>query len=639
MAKQVEEADNKLILLPCSEDDYYYYERLNRFIQSQDDHLRLFHTIYDKDALILRKEDNIIPSELVGTETTVLFTHINKGGSMVNYLNIDTTNIQQIAEQTLPITRPVHIYRYATLTHYFPIVQEQYVNRYKLHLTLGLNAKTIEPSTSSELPIANLPVNISYEDGTELGTFTTDETGTAHININGARSGQQTLKWNLTREYPYFSVIWERNRSISYNASLFKLSLSDDAWQYKIANGTAVTDFEDPTILTNNHLDCGRGYMVYTPAINPSLVDLTDYNIHVVFHYTTSAQRLLLGTLTIREDDTANIIGLNITPRSYESADQPITATHTLDFKFTDGVCSVYYDGTSTGVSRNFNGTEKMLYIAGSNRRASGSTQGVHIEEILVGDVPTPTPVATSLSVTTLASTTGSASIKATLTANGSGVSGATIECSNGTTLITSNTTDNNGECTLDLSTLQAGSYTLTIEYDGDTTYQGSSITHSIIITSPQEWTIADVSTTSTEWSTTPQSDGVHTTNNYEAYQTKIPSGNTLEITLNITGGVILDLKDTTSSNRASLSFKNNEITKWGSVGSGKVSNDGIPTGNGVTVQITNTGTGTFAYSYSDGTSGTVTLSNGNLDSYYLTFNNNNSGEVVITSMRYKTNT
>jgi hypothetical protein len=528
MAKEVQTINSNALILPCSEDDYYYKERLDYFINTTDN-LRLFRTVYDKDVVLLQKEDEVIPSELVGTDSTVLFTHIQKGIITMSSLNIDTTNIQEIAEQTLPITRPVQIYPYATIIKYNSTTQEQYVNKYKLHLVLGLNAKTIDQgSATMEVPIANLPVKIKYSDGTEVGTFITDETGTAHINIDGARGGQQTLKWDLTREYPYFNVI--DIRQISYNASLFKLSLSDDAWQYKIANGTAVTDFEDPTILTNNHLDCGRGYMVYTPAINPSLVDLTDYNIHVVFHYTTSAQRLLLGTLTIREDDTANIIGLNITPRSYESADQPITATHTLDFKFTDGVCSVYYDGTSTGVSRNFNGTEKMLYIAGSNRRASGSTQGLHIEEILVGDVPTPTPVATSLSVTTLASTTGSASIKATLTANGSGVSGATIECSNGTTLITSNTTDNNGECTLDLSTLQAGSYTLTIEYDGDTTYQGSSITHSIIITSPQEWTIADVSTTSTEWSTTPQSDGVHTTNNYVAYQTKIPSGNTIPI-------------------------------------------------------------------------------------------------------------
>lgn len=397
MAKQVEEADNKFILLPCSEDDYYYYERLNRFIQSQDDHLRLFHTIYDKDALILRKEDNLIPAELVGTGTTVLFTHINKGGNQLNNLNIDTTNIQQIAEQSLPITRPVQIYPYASLIRY-SFSQEQYVNRYKLHLTLGLNAKTVDQTTiSHEVPIANLPVNISYSDGTELGTFITDETGTAHISIDGARSGLRAMYWDLTREYPYFDVIGRDSRSINYDASLFKLSLSDDAWQYKIANGTAVTDFELPTILTNNNLDCGRGYMVYTPAINPQLVDLTDYTLHVVFHYTTSAQRLLLGTLRINESDIANITGLNIAPRSYESSNQQITATHTLDFKFTNGVCNVYYDGNSTGVSKDFTGTEGMLYIAGYNSRANGSTQGLHIEEISVGDEPTPTPVTLNL--------------------------------------------------------------------------------------------------------------------------------------------------------------------------------------------------------------------------------------------------
>ena len=486
MAKEVQTGDT-ITILPCTEDDYYYYERLNRFIQSPEDHLRLFHTIYDPQAIILQKEDGIIPAELVGTEPTVIFTHIQKGALVTrNSLNIDTTNIQQIAEQSLPITRPVQIYPYATITKYSATTQEQYVNKYKLHLTLGLDAKTIDQqSATHEVPIANLPVNITYEDGTELGTFTTDETGTAHISIDGARSGQQTLKWDLTREYPYFNVISGRN--ISYNASLFKLSLDDDAWQYKIANGTGVTDFESPSILMNNDLDCGRGYMVYTPAINPALVDLTNYNIKVTFHYTTSAQRLLLGTLSIREGDIANISGLNIAPRSYESSNQQITATHTLDFKFTNGVCSVYYDGNSTGVSKDFTGTEEMLYIAGYNSRASGSIQGLHIEEI---SVEADTRVSTTITSTTLNRRTGSASVKATLTSNGTGLSGATIECRNGTTLITSNTTDSNGECTLDLSTLTSGNYTLTIQYDGDTTHQATSTTHTINITDPTPTTL-----------------------------------------------------------------------------------------------------------------------------------------------------
>lgn len=478
MAKQVDETDDNIIIRPCSEDDYYYKERLEYFI-STTDNLRLFRTVYDKDVTILRKEDNIIPSELVGTETTVLFTHIQKGvSSTSNNLNIDTTNIQQIAEQTLPITRPVQIYPYATLVRYPSFTQEQYVNRYKLHLVFGLNAKTIDaPSGSYEAPIANLPVNISYSDGTELGTFITDETGTAHISIDGARSRQQTIHWDLTREYPYFNV--NESRNISYNASLFKLSLSDGAWQYKKYFNTSVTDFENPTILDNDNLNCGRGMIAYTPAINPTIVDLTNYTLHVKFHHTTGEQRILLGTLGMPSEDTARIYGMNNVPRNYESSNPSITDTHTFTYRFTEGVCSLLFDGVDTGVTYDFSNTTDMIYLAGVNNRADGAIRGLHFEEIRAGD----TRVGTTITSTTLNNTTGSASIKATLTYNGTGISGAKIQCKNGTTLLTSGTTDTNGECTLNLSTLQAGRYTLTIEYNGGSTYSATSTAHSITIT------------------------------------------------------------------------------------------------------------------------------------------------------------
>ena len=479
MAKEAQiRQNNHVIILPCMEDDYYYKERLDYFINTTDN-LRLFRTIYDKDVTILKKEDNIIPAEFVGTETTVLFTHIQKGAIRTrNNLNIDTTNIQQIAEQSLPITRPVQIYPYATLKKYDSTTQEEYVNRYKLHLTLGLDAKTIDqPTPTADTPIANLPVNISYADGTELGTFITDETGTAHISIDGARSGLQTIHWDLTREYPYFNV--NESRNMGYNASLFKLSLSDGAWQYKKYFNTSVTDFETPSILDNDNLNCGRGMIAYTPAINPTIVDLTDYTLHVKFHHTTGEQRILLGTLGMPSEDTARIYGMNNVPRNYESSNPSITDTHTFTYQFTNGVCSLLFDGVDTGVTYDFSNTTDMIYIAGVNNRADGAIRGLHFEEIRAGY----TRVSTTITSTTLNSTTGSASVKATLTSNGTGISGATIQCKNGTTTLTSGTTDSNGECTFDLSSLQAGSYTLTIEYTGDTTHSPSTATHSITIT------------------------------------------------------------------------------------------------------------------------------------------------------------
>jgi len=385
MAKEVQRSAIAFTILPCSEDDYYYKERLDYFINTTDN-LRLFRTMYDKDVVLLQKEDGIIPSELVGTETTVLFTHIQKGAlSTRNNLNIDTTNIQQIAEQTLPITRPVHIYPYATLRKYASTTQEEYVNRYKLHLTLGLSAKTIDQeSATMEVPIANLPVNITYEDGTEVGTFTTDETGTAHISIDGARSGLQALHWDLTREYPYFNV--NESRNIQYNASLFKLSLDDDACQYKKLRGTSVTSFEEPTILQNEDLNCGRGYITYTPAINPTLVDLSAYTMTIQFHYTNSNQSFRLGNLVTYDDDTATVTGIPTTPRSYETVNPDISDTHYLKYKFLDGICYVYYDDVYTGQSFDFNNTTDMIYLAGFNYRANASTSGLHISSVSVAD-------------------------------------------------------------------------------------------------------------------------------------------------------------------------------------------------------------------------------------------------------------
>ena len=497
-AKQTKiQTNNQLIFLECTEDDYYYKERLEYFITSTGN-LRLFKAIYDKDAVLLNPEDFWIMD--VDSPANVIFTHINKGQNvpLINKVNIDTTNIQEIAEQSLPVTRQTLILPYTTLHRYASQIGST-VNFLRIRFTVGLEQKTIDSSFSKEVPLTNLPIKITYSDGTEVGTWTTNEGGTAHIIIKGARAGQQTLQWNITKEYPYFEVT--DNQSINYTASLFKLSLSDGAWQYKIANGTGVTNFEDPTILSNNNLNCGTGYMTYTPAINPALVDLSDYSLTVTFHYTNTAQRILLGTLEILEGDVAKITGLNVQPRAYASSNPSITDTHTLKFKFTDGVCSVYYDGNSTGVSKDFTGTEEMLYIAGYNSRASGSTQGLHIEEISVGE---DTRVITELSCTTLNSTTGSASVKATLTANGSGVSGATIQCKNGSTTLTSGTTSSNGECTLDLSTLQAGSYTLTIQYDGDTTHQATSTTHTINITDPTPVTLNLYGKgQSTGWSTT----------------------------------------------------------------------------------------------------------------------------------------
>ena len=106
--------------------------------------------------------------------------------------------------------------------------------------------------------------------------------------------------------------------------------------------------------------------------------------------------------------------------------------------------------------------------------------------------------LATSLSVTTVSSQAGSASLSATLSSDGTGISGASILCKNGGTTIDTATTNSSGVASLDLSSLTADTYTLTIKYDGDSTYAGTSTTHTITIT--DSVVITDDCTTLTNW-------------------------------------------------------------------------------------------------------------------------------------------
>lgn len=113
--------------------------------------------------------------------------------------------------------------------------------------------------------------------------------------------------------------------------------------------------------------------------------------------------------------------------------------------------------------------------------------------------------VATSLAVETISAMEGSAEIQATLTSGETGINNAIITCKNGTSTVTSATTDSNGVCTLDLSSLQAGSYNLTVEYAGDSTYRSTSTTHTITImdhvvinddcTTLNNWNVSDTRT------------------------------------------------------------------------------------------------------------------------------------------------
>ena len=634
----------------CTEDDYYYKERLKGYTTSDKMATAYFQAIYNEGAHLFPKRNEAVPVPLLQEGT------IGVSLPLVTAKNIDLTSSEELIRKQLPITREVYLY-YKNNIIRSGVVSVLYPNYMEFITTMVLNG-------SDNVPIAYLPVNVTETNIPYTEMFTTDEEGLLTVTLKGISPGNHTFSLSLAQEYEeyYYISVLGLGGTVS---SLFKLSLSDDAWQYKEFSGTTVTDLETPTILDNDDLNCGTGILTYTPAINPALVDLTEYTIEVTFHYTGIGQSILLGTLQETETN-AMINGIRTQPREHTHTNPDPTDTHTLTYKFLDNTCYTYYDDTYTGQHQNLTDTTSLIYLAGYNYYTDSENTGTQITEvtatptvdintppeytgdeiidlqttttkiiprtdkptardptrtvdgydlgnwhvpvfkditvdsntrnmtitvildttlttgwrigfakdnntsagwdstyflstnatytageheitfvcdntgtwnvlfdgapsrkqpftlsteknfaayvsydtgsIMVRSIRTSTTGASGTGITaeTLNSTTGSASIKATLTTSGSGLEGATIQCKNGSTLLTSGTTDSNGECTFDLSSLQAGSYTLTIQYMGDSTYSASSTTHSITITDPTPVTLNLYGKgQSTGWSTT----------------------------------------------------------------------------------------------------------------------------------------
>lgn len=194
------------------------------------------------------------------------------------------------------------------------------------------------------------------------------------------------------------------------------------------------------------------------------------------------------------------------------------------------------------------------------------------------------------------------------------------------------------GQATLEIPTtgLRKGKYKINTQYAMNDKYQ-SSTKQSYLTLTEEAWNTIDCTTSSTEWTKTPQSDGVHSTlNSYVLCNTQLPDNITLRIhgtSTSTQGGI--ELRDLTTNNKSSLAFNcHNGVRKWGQIGSGQASQLTWNTGE-FTLEITkNNGAFTFDL---NGYTGSFNLNSDKLNTSYLSFYVNN-GEMVIDSVKWKTN-
>ena len=195
-----------------------------------------------------------------------------------------------------------------------------------------------------------------------------------------------------------------------------------------------------------------------------------------------------------------------------------------------------------------------------------------------------------------------------------------------------------NGTANLRIDTTgqKGGKYKINTQYAQNDKYQ-SSTQQSYLTLTEEAWNTIDCTPTSTVWSKTPSSDGVHSTlNAYVICNTQLPDNITIRIhgtSTSTQGGI--ELRDLATSNKSSLTWNNhNGVRTWGQIGTGQASSLTWNTGE-FTLEITkNNGVFTFDL---NGSTGTFNLNSQLLNTCYLAFYVNN-GEIVIDSVKWKQN-
>jgi hypothetical protein len=635
-----------------TEDDYDYYKRLKYFIDQYGSvplPLLMADVIFEYGSLQSPIQTTMTREYYRNTQmqqqqnVPVLIVPQNNS----KYMNIDYTNAEDVITHYANITRGALLYNPTpkSLTVedqewgiYSPNSGELKLENIQAEWEETVYTPTTEDTIYYYEDYYQIPLQVSIEYPEKQKTMTQNiiiaGPEGVRVPLTGVPGDTRIIAKYTFPEY-YDFIGYTEMMSDQYQTSALIL----DADHFTSPNyGTITAGIVQPSYNSSmGGWNVGRNVLWNTPILNPELVDLDDIRVSATIRYTQNYQRI--GVCRIRPRGTGMEVSTAwIIP--YDTDPTGAGGNSTFEAVIEDNTLQYYINGIDTGVSVDLDdGNKEMLYLCMYNPRPTGSGQDMYIIDANCS-YDSSSRQRVTLGFSLVDDTEGSAEALVSLitTSTSTPVSGAVVKVYEINVLIGTTTTSSTGEGTISLGALVAGTHTLRIEYEGDTTYVPATQNETVVIQEVSTDVIADISTSSTEWTVTPQQDGVHATGSYQAWKTQIPPNTTLRITANISGSVEYDLKDTITGNHSSLTFKNNEITKWGQIGSGRLSTDGIPTGTGVIVELTNNGNGEFLYNYSDGTSGTIQLNSNKLDNYYFTFKNNGSGEVVITDLRYHPN-
>ena len=361
-----------------TEDDYYYAKRLQRFVTEYGTK-----PLLPLMAELLYEWDDITISSMLDRTTSIRDEIEEYVGTPViqlirgneRYINLDYSNMLEIMDGYVPITRPILL---SEPTLAYPRVDStntSYINNSYVEVSTRY-AMEVPGEEEDTGALLKAPVKVYYQGETGeklLGTYYSDDNGTVRAPINALPLQEGTIKIENVPEYEYYTNE-EYTRTVIVNPA-GTVDMSINAWKSLPLLTPTVQEeaFFDNIV---GALDVGTNNICHTPVIDLALLDITEheYKLTTEFNYT---MRGTIGLLQVTYNETQKTVerwGKVIIPYNI-LGESDLSDTHILECKIQNGIIYYYLDGENTEITQKLpinpsKGTILYLtgYSSGGNR-------------------------------------------------------------------------------------------------------------------------------------------------------------------------------------------------------------------------------------------------------------------------------
>lgn len=371
-----DENDN---IIPGSEDDYYYYQRLKYFIEN-------YQTTFPPALMmkILYEWEFITVYDVHDRQTSITEIYNNNYYYLIlsedesAYINIDDTDKQEQVNKYDLITRPSYV-AYITPVD-FICEDDTYLYNISSN-TAKLLAALYD--TQNGLFINNAPIEITTPDGSFIKYLNENDiddlTGVPQIKIPGLLPAEnQTITAKYVGEFEYLESN-PQNLQYTINED-YDIDLSN--WEYKVYSGSSVSP-SAPRVDDNGYISMGRGYLTYIPGLYLPLAEAA--TVTIIFHYGYNTAQLGLTRLKPGDNDKMSWDSV-LTVKPYDILSLiDYSIAHELKYIYQDNIFSIYMDGNLIKEVEQLPEWE-LLYITGFNGTTDNNTshRGLYIESATI---------------------------------------------------------------------------------------------------------------------------------------------------------------------------------------------------------------------------------------------------------------